>query len=260
MDYLLESLSATSVLLVGLGRLLQDLLLWCTLEVQYLRLPDGFVQGSSIMPQKRNPVALEHARAIASRALGQAAGVTMAVHNTPFGDIVDTEDDLQPLVRLAFHDATRAVRLVAAALRDADFNRDLMEARAGAHWITVTELADTLAREQGLAFRHSHEIAKRLIAASEQQPEAPLSRVLADVSAAVTGTPVHYTESRLAEILSPRHFVAVRKTLGGPAPEETARALTASRALLDGDRGWLAARREALAAAERHLRAQVATL
>ena len=56
------------------------------------------MQGSSIMPQKRNPVALEHARAIASKALGQATGIVLAVHNTPFGDIVDTEDDLQPLV------------------------------------------------------------------------------------------------------------------------------------------------------------------
>src|SRR4029079_4125807 len=57
-DYLLQSVSATPVLLVGLGRVLQDLLLWCTTEFGYLRLGDGFVQGSSIMPQKRNPVAL----------------------------------------------------------------------------------------------------------------------------------------------------------------------------------------------------------
>src|SRR5918995_4725969 len=53
-DYLLESVSATSVLLAGLGRVVQDLLLWCTAEFGYLRLADGFVQASSIMPQKRN--------------------------------------------------------------------------------------------------------------------------------------------------------------------------------------------------------------
>jgi argininosuccinate lyase len=65
-DYLLESVSAAAVLLAGLGRVVQDLLLWCTAEFGYLRLADGFVQSSSIMPQKRNPVALEHARAIGS--------------------------------------------------------------------------------------------------------------------------------------------------------------------------------------------------
>src|SRR6185295_10343512 len=59
-DYLLESTSATAVMLVGLGRFVQDMLLWSTAEFGYLRLGDGYVQGSSIMPQKRNPVALEH--------------------------------------------------------------------------------------------------------------------------------------------------------------------------------------------------------
>src|SRR6185436_17793065 len=103
-DYLLESASASTVLLVGLGRFLQDLLLWCTSEFGYMRLGDGYVQCSSILPQKRNPVALEHARAIGSKALGQAQAIVLSVHNTPFGDIVDTEDDLQPLVFSMFRD------------------------------------------------------------------------------------------------------------------------------------------------------------
>ena len=127
-DYLLESVSAAAVMLAGLGRLVQDLLLWCTTEFGYLRLADGFVQGSSIMPQKRNPVALEHARAIGSKALGQAQAITIAVHNTPFGDIVDTEDDLQPLVASMFRDALRTVTLVDAAMRTAEFDVARLEA------------------------------------------------------------------------------------------------------------------------------------
>src|SRR5262249_11475138 len=99
-----ESVSATSVLLAGLGRFVQDMLLWCTMEFGYLRLADGFVQCSSIMPQKRNPVALEHARAIGSKALGQASAITLVVHNTPFGDIVDTEADLHPPLAPPFLD------------------------------------------------------------------------------------------------------------------------------------------------------------
>ncbi len=259
-DYLLESLGATSVLLVGLGRLLQDLLLWCTMEFGYLRLPDGFVQGSSIMPQKRNPVALEHARALSSRALGQATGVTIAVHNTPFGDIVDTEDDLQPLVFLAFADATRAVRLVAAAMSGADFDRRLMAERATRHWITITELAETLTRERGLPFRQTHAIAARLIAASEANPARPLSAVLADVSAEVTGTPIVYDDEALAYVLSPEHFVAVRRTRGGPNPEETAAAIADSRDRLDADLSWLSGRRGALEQATTRRREEAARL
>src|SRR5262249_44509631 len=91
-DYLLESASAAAVLLTGLGRFTKDLLLWSTPEFGYVRFGDGFVQSSSIMPQKRNPVAIEHVRALGSKALGQAVAILTAVHNTPFGDVVDTED------------------------------------------------------------------------------------------------------------------------------------------------------------------------
>ena len=97
------------MLVVGLGRVLQDLLTWCTAELGYLRLADGFVQSSSIMPQKRNPVALEHARALRARRWDRRRRIMLAVHNTPFGDIVDIEDDLQPLVASMFRDARRAV-------------------------------------------------------------------------------------------------------------------------------------------------------
>src|SRR4029078_1061645 len=129
--YLLESVSATSVLIVGLGRVTQDLLLWCTMEFGYLRLSDGFWQGSSLMTQERSPVALEHARAIGSKAVGQAQAIVTTVHNTPFGDIVDTERDRQPLVASMFRDATRTLTLVAATMRGADFDVARLASRAG---------------------------------------------------------------------------------------------------------------------------------
>src|SRR4029434_10315515 len=122
----------------------QDLLLWCTREFGYMRLADGLVQGSSIMPQKRNPVALEHARSITSKALGEAMAITTAVHNTPFGDIVDTEDDLQPLVALTFRDAHPAAALLWVSIRGAELNVDRMRADASEGGTTLTELADRL--------------------------------------------------------------------------------------------------------------------
>ena len=249
-DYLLEGVSATHVLLIGLGRVIQDLLLWCTMEFGYLRLGDGFVQGSSIMPQKRNPVALEHARAITSKAVGQAQAIATAVHNTPFGDIVDTEDDLQPLVASTYRDATRAVTLVAAAMRGADFNVARLAARAGEGGTTLTELADTLVRDHGLPFRAAHAIAALLLKARTEDPRTSLSQALAKASQAILGhTPV-YTEEQLQTIMSPRHFVEVRTTYGGPAPAETSRALGVSKDALGRDRTAWQARRDHLARAQ----------
>ncbi len=259
-DYLLESASAASVLLIGHGRFVQDLLLWSTSEFGYVRFGDGFVQCSSIMPQKRNPVAIEHARAIGSKALGQAQAIGTAVHNTPFGDIVDTEDDLQPLVFSMFRDATRAVKLVAAAMTTAEFDAVRLEARAGDGWTTLTELADTLVRDHGLPFRTAHAIAGRLITARQRDADRPLANVLADVSKEVAGAPIAYSDVALAKILSPRYFVTVRRTLGGPAPEETARAAGVSRQLLGADDAWWEQATNALADAEHRLAERSAAL
>ena len=259
-DYLLERVSASAVLLVGLGRFVQDLLLWCTSEVGYLRLADGFVQCSSIMPQKRNPVALEHARSIGSKALGQASAIMLSVHNTPFGDIVDTEDDLQPLVARMFADAVRTVWLVAAALEDAQFDERKMADRAEIGWITVTELADTLARERGLPFREGHAIASRLIHAARTSPELPLSLALVEASRAVTGKEIVYDEAALTDMLSPRHFIEVRTTYGGPAPSETLSAIAASEKRLTNDTADLAAVRAKLADAHAQLQSAAAGL
>ncbi|MGE0445081.1 MAG: argininosuccinate lyase [Vicinamibacterales bacterium] len=255
-DYLLESAAAVSVMLAGLGRVVQDLLLWCTPEFGYLRLADGFVQASSIMPQKRNPVALEHARGIASKALGQAQAITACVHNTPFGDIVDTEDDLQPLVASMFRDAGRAVALVAASLRGATFDVGRLASRAAEGGTTTTELADHLARTHSVPFRTAHAIAGRLLAAGR----VPLGATLARISGDLLGVPLEYSDAQIAEILSARHFVEVRATLGGPAPAETARALDTAGARLDADRGWLQGARDRLTAAETRLRERIGAL
>jgi argininosuccinate lyase len=223
-DYLLESVAAAQVMLAGLGRVVQDLLLWSTREVGYLRLADGLVQGSSIMPQKRNPVALEHARSIASKALGETVAIVTAVHNTPFGDIVDTEDDLQPLVASMFRDAQRAVALITAAVRGAELDVERMKARAEDGGTTLTEVADRLVRDQDMPFTKAHALAANM-------KTSPISA---------------------------REFVEVRRTPGGPAPAETARALTASRSVLEGDRVWLQEIRRKVddAGARRHQRAQ----
>jgi argininosuccinate lyase len=259
-DYLLEGASAASVLLVGLGRVVQDLLLWCTTDVGYLRLADGFVQVSSIMPQKRNPVALEHARALASKALGALQAIVVAVHNTPFGDIVDTEDDLQPLAASAFRDATRAVALVAAALSGAELDVDRMRERAERGEVTATELADTLARDYGMAFGLAHTIASRVARERRADPGSRLGDLVLRVSREAAGREVRLADDVVERVLSPAHFVAIRRTPGGPAPEVTARALAASRDLVAADDAALTETRSRLGRAQAALERALADI
>ncbi len=206
------------------------------------------------MPQKRNPVALEHARVIGSKAVGQAQAVMTAVHNTPFGDINDTEDDLQPLVFSMFKDAFRAVRIVAAALRTAEFDA------ATARGTRRRRLDDADRTGRYARARAGHSVQRRprnLGAASLRRGSRirakPLAAILADESAQVLPAPLVYTEGALEQILSPRHFVMVRRTYGGPAPDETRRAAAVSNAKLDADQAWLDEATDALARAQQRL-------
>jgi argininosuccinate lyase len=247
-DYLLEAAAAAGVSLIGLGRFVQDMLLWATSEMGYLRLGDGFVQTSSIMPQKRNPVALEHARSLASKGAAGLQAIAAALHNTPFGDIVDTEDDLQPLVASAFHDAARALTLTAAAMAQAGIDVGRMRARAALGGVTATEVADTLVRQAGMPFRDAHAIAARLAAAGDDASAEQLAAIVTR-EASARGYDVPWSAGDVARALSAEAFVAVRRTPGGPAPEVTAAAIDVSRERLAQDEAALRTARDDLARA-----------
>ena len=130
----------------------------------------------------------------------------------------------------------------------------LLQARAGEGGTTLTELADHLVRSRGVSFKTAHTIVSGLLAARRDHPDVPLGAALAQVSADILGSPLQYSDAEIETIISPTHFVDVRRTLGGPAPSETSRAIDESRRILDADRRWLIATRDALAASDARLR------
>ncbi|HLH43362.1 MAG TPA: argininosuccinate lyase [Bryobacteraceae bacterium] len=239
-DYLTEIAAAIAVAMVNVGKLNQDFLLWSTREFGFLRLSDGFAQGSSIMPQKRNPVALEHTRILASRALGQAQAVLGCAHNTPFGDINDSEDPLQPVALAMFGSARGALRLLAGAIAAAEVDRDHLARRAASDFLTATELADTLVRREGWCFREAHDVVAEAVRAcgSDDRPEAVAAALLRIKPA------VRLSRAEIVEALDPRHFVGIRKVVGGPAPECTREAVRRAAETQRRQEAWLAQKRQ----------------
>jgi argininosuccinate lyase len=246
-DYATAAAAAVAVLMVDLGKVTQDLLLWSTCEFNYIRLGNGYVQSSSIMPQKRNPVALEHTRILASRALSEAQAVLTCAHNTPFGDINDSEDDLQPLILTMFQDARRATRLFGSALASATVNKEELKKRAGKRFLTVTELADTLVRRANLSFRQAHHLVARTVTAcgSHDEPETVLEALEA-AAVAELGHPLNIPADELRLALDPEHFIRIRTIEGGPAPEPVEAALRGSAQRSREHQEWIRTRREQL--------------
>jgi argininosuccinate lyase len=205
-----------------------DLLLWSMQEFAAIRVADPYVQVSSIMPQKRNPVSLEHLRALLSAGVGETGTVLAMLHNTPFGDIVDTEDDLQPYMWQALDRADGIYHLLSAVIGTMKVDEDLLLKRTRDDYSTVTELADTLVRERALSFRKAHEVTTAVVklAASEGISAGNISPDLVDRAAQeVIGESLDLGADQVSRALDPVRFVEARTVTGGPAPEETRRAL-----------------------------------
>ena len=174
------------------------------------------------------------------------------VHNTPFGDIVDTEDDLQPLVWRAFTDARRGMALTAASMAGAEFDVRRMRERAAQGWVTVTELADTLARDHGLAFSTAHQVASGVIRGVREAPGSSIEELVASETAAA-GREVRLTNAELSRILSPEYFVEIRRTHGGPSFDVVRQAIDGARQEVEHDSSTVSAARAAIEAARARL-------
>ncbi|MBS3949442.1 MAG: argininosuccinate lyase, partial [Peptococcaceae bacterium] len=172
-DYTAEIVAVLQVLLTGLSRVVCDLMFWVSNEVNALELDRSFVQVSSIMPNKRNPVALEHVRSMLGRALGRAQGVMTAFHNVPYGDINDTADNIQGDVEEILGQTQGALQLLTQILDTARVNTELLRQRSSNSLATATELADMLTRECQLSFRQAHGVVSGFVDGVTQAGTTP---------------------------------------------------------------------------------------
>lgn len=220
-DYITATYSAIELMFLHLGRPIQDFQVWTSFEVGQLLVPDSLVQISSIMPQKRNPVPIEHLRHLASQTVGRAHSMLTVMHNTPFTDMNDSEGETQAMGYQAFASAGRVLDLLAALVRQVRIDPGRVRDNISRSCITITELADSLVRREGLSFREGHEIAAAVARAVVAQGGDLARDGHAPFAAAfrkATGRASTLDEASFARIVSPEYFVAVRTRLGGPAP------------------------------------------
>lgn len=219
-DYVTGLYSALKLPMIHLGRVVQDMAFWSAFEVGQLHVPRSLVQISSIMPQKRNPVPIEHLRHLASVAASRCDSMVNTMHNTPFTDMNDSEGEVQQAGYGAFDHAGRVLDLLTAFLPACSINADRVARTTDAACITITELADTLVRDDGLSFRQAHDIAAqtaRAVIASNH----PLGGGYAAFSQAFSdavGRASSLDEATFAETVDARTFVNRRDRTGGPAP------------------------------------------
>lgn len=195
-----------------LSRFVCDLLAWASQGLY--RLGGGLVQGSSIMPQKRNPVALEHARTRFSRSLGASQMIVFSSHNIPFGDLNDFGPDIQGALQTLYLQLHGGIELLSASLETGSFNQGALARLAKGSDTTATELADELVRQHGLAFQDAHRLVAQLVEVLAARRE-PLSATRASDLSALGGPEL--SQDEIDSALDPSAFIERRKGVGGPA-------------------------------------------
>jgi argininosuccinate lyase len=243
-DYVSGTYGAIELLFLHLGRPIQDFQFWSSFEVGQLYVPNALVQISSIMPQKRNPVPIEHMRLLASQTFARARGMIEIMHNTPFTDMNDSEGETQAFGYQAFATAGRVINLMTSFVSAVQINEDKVSENIRKSCITITELADDLVRNEGLSFREAHEIAahvaKTIVAMNGDltfDGYAPFKQAFVQS----TGRETKMDAARFAIVVSARHFVAVRDRFGGPGDTAITEALACYRDTLSNLRVGLSA-------------------
>ncbi|MCB1329966.1 MAG: argininosuccinate lyase, partial [Maritimibacter sp.] len=174
---------------------------------------------------------IEHMRHLASVTVGRCDTIVNTMHNTPFTDMNDSEGEVQQAGYAAFDSGGRVLELLAAMLPACSINADRVRRTTEAACITITELADTLVRDEWLSFRQAHEIAAHT-ARTVIRDGIALGQGYAAFTAAFraeTGRDTALDPAAFETATAPETFVARRDRPGGPAPAALDRAFATYR-------------------------------
>lgn len=212
-DFALETLAAATISAAHLSRLSEEIVIWMTPQFGFVRLPDKWTTGSSIMPQKRNPDAAELCRAKVGRIAGAFQGLTMVMKGLPLAYSKDMQEDKeQTFDALAnYHVALAAM---AGMIADLEPVPERLAAAAGSGFATATDLADWLVRTLKMPFREAHHATGAIVKMAEKRGVGLEDLSLADMQK---------VEKRITNdvftVLSVASSVKSRTSYGGTAPQ-----------------------------------------
>lgn len=212
-DFAIEFTAASSILMMHLSRLSEELIYWISPRFAFIDIADRFCTGSSIMPQKKNPDVPELVRGKTGRIVGHLMGLITLMKSQPLAYNKDNQEDKEPLF-----DTVKTVidtlRIYADMMRGVTVKPENMRAAVMQGFATATDLADYLVKK-GLAFRDSHEVVAKAVRMAEEQgqdlSDLPLD-VLQSFSKLITEDVYH--------VLTPEGSLNARNHIGGTAPEQ----------------------------------------
>ncbi|MEH6701253.1 argininosuccinate lyase [Parasphingorhabdus sp.] len=213
-DFALDYLMAATQCSLHLSRLAEEFVIWASQPFGFIKLPDSFSTGSSIMPQKRNPDAAELVRGHSGRIAGAMTALVMTMKGLPLAYSKDMQDDKPPVFEA--HDLLGlSIAAMTGMIAEVEFSGNRMRALAESGYSTATDFADWLVREAKLPFREAHHVTGAVVSLAEEQGCG-----LADLTLEQFQAIDSRIDDRVFDVLSVDASVASRSSYGGTAPDQ----------------------------------------
>lgn len=254
-DFMVEAMACLATLMVGVSRIVEDIILWSSSEFGFVELAEEFASVSSIMPQKKNPTVLELIRGKSGRVIGNLIAVLGIVKGLPSGYSSDLQET-KPLLWDSLDQTLASLRILGGAMGSLTIHKDRMDRAVRGGYVFAVDLAERLVMEGLLPFRQAHALVGSLVrdmvskglGPSELSPE-----LIEDAGERVLGRRIKVPASTIEEVVNPQKCLARRRSLGSPGPEHIEHMLQESRELVSKAAAALSTRRERLESSKARL-------
>jgi len=211
-DFVCEFLFCLAMIGMHLSRVSEDLIIWSTIEFDFVEFSEGFSTGSSLMPQKKNPDMAELTRGKSGRLYGNLISILTTLKALPSSYNRDLQEDKEALFD-SVDTISAALELCTAMLPELKINRERMEEAASDPNLFATDLAEYLVGK-GMAFREAHEIVGKLVANAIDKGTKLNAIAPADLKKL---SPLFGVD--IADVFDVRRSLAARRAIGAPSPE-----------------------------------------
>jgi argininosuccinate lyase len=215
-DVHLDFTYACSLIGIHLSRLAEDFILWCSSEFGFVDLPQSFCTGSSLMPQKKNPDAMELVRGKSGRLIGDLQTLLTLVKGLPLTYNRDLQEDKPPVFD-AFDQTMLCLKVVEGVIAGLVFDAAKCAKAVADPALLATDVVDYLVKK-GVPFRKAHHIIGALVALAESK-SVPLNKLALQDVQSVDG---HF-EADWANCFDVPKAMAAREKTGMPGPKEVAK-------------------------------------
>ena len=232
-DYIMEFLSAASILMVHLSRLSEETILWCSREFFFIELDDAHCTGSSMMPQKKNPDVSELVRGKTGRVMGHLMAMLTTVKGLPLAYNKDLQEDKEGIFD-AIDTIKFSLAVYARIMRGMKVRKDVMRRAVAEDFSNATDLADYLVKK-GLPFRQAHAVSGKAVHYCIEQ-----NKWLADMTMAELKELSDLFEEDIYDAISPETCVKNRNSYGGTSYQQVEMQLKLAADIMADEKAYVA--------------------